>query len=469
MHDGGPGGGDFFQNGLPRATGLLYNRTIMNSRVLPAIVCALLLSLTARADIIHLKTGKIEGAVIKRAEGEVTIRTSAGIEVTVAEKDILGIETRKTPRDVYVSMAAKLKANDTEGHYALATWCRDHGLRNEATAELAAVLQVDPDHERSRRDLGHVKTPNGWRTREEAMREKGLVLVNGKWVTKEEAAKLARQAHRKRLMLAIDKIVYRIHSGPKAERSKWEKKLADLNDPLASAKIMNLLADRSAVVRRAACASLAAMKHRDAVPHVVRRALFDSQESVRSAAVASLLRLDRALANDYLDQTINGLMLQPITGVDDQRSAKRLYRRIAEALQVLGTIRSVPGLISILYPNVQITTPKPQTGGTGLGISRGGGGAGAVDVNDGRVTVGTGVRPQPRSPDKYYFNQAAETALKIITGQNLGVTPKAWRAWWKEHGIELLRKAEAEGRAGKKKADELLDKVRDGRVDDKKR
>ena len=444
----------------------------MNTRlrlILGCGVCAVLFCLTARADIIHLKTGRIEGTVIKRAGGEVKIRLTTGGTTTVKESDILGIEKRKTARDIYNSMLADLKAGDAEGHYALAAWCRDHGLKNEATAQLAAVLKANPDHEGARQDLGHVKTDKGWLTREEAMRAEGKVLFGGKWIAKEEAAKLQRKAEAKRLLVKINAVVYKLHSARKADRQKWERKLADVDDPLAAPKMMKLLRDRSAGVRRAACASLAHMKHRDAVPVITRRVLFDPDESVRAAAVQSLLRLDHDAALDQLDQMINGLMVQEITNVAGQRTTKRVFRRIAEALQDLGTIRSVPGLIKILYPSVQITTPKKNagTGGTQVGMTRAG--SGGVDVNDGRVTVGTGGVPlSPRSSSKYYFNRAAEIALKKITGKDLGVSPKAWREWWNEHGIGLLRKDEAKRRGGRKKAEELLKKAIDEQINDKK-
>lgn len=431
-------------------------------------VCAMLLCLTARGDIIHLKTGRIEGTVIKRAGGEVKIRLTRGGVATVKEEDILGIEERKTARDIYNEMAAALKANDAEGHYALAAWCSDHGLKNEATAELAAVLKTNPDHAGARDDLGHVKTANGWLTREAAMREKGMVLFGGKWIAKEEAARLEKRARLKRLVLAINAVVYKIHAGPEADRDKWEDKLAGVGEPLVAAKMMSLFADRSAIVRRAACASLAKMKHRDAVPVIVRRTLFDPDESVRLAAMQSVRTLDRAYALDEYDQTINGLMIQEITDIAGQRATKRLFRRIGEALQVVGTIRSVPGLIKILYTKVEITPKRDEgAGGPPVGMTRGG--TGGVDVNDGRVVVGTGgIVRRPRITSKFYFNRAAEVALKKITGQNFGVSPRAWRRWWKGHGIELLRKAEARERGGKTKADELLKKAIDGITDDKK-
>jgi len=450
------------QNELPRVTGPVYNQGIMKMSLSFALLCAgcaAALCSAARADIIHLKTGRIEGKIVKRAEGRVTIRTPAGIETTVNEKDILGVEERKTPRDIYKAMADKIGKADAEGHYALAMWCRDHDLKNEMNAELTTVLKIDPDHGQARLALGHVKTDSGWLTREAAMRKQGMVLAGGKWMTKAAAAALEKKGENKRLLLAINAVVYKIHSGPRSERKKWEEKLASFNKPALARKIMSLLGDRSVAVRRAACSSLAAMKHHDAIPPLVPRALWDSSESVRAAALDALLKLDRGRANEQFYGMIRGLKLQPITSVGEQRHAKRLYRRIAHALGELGDIHSVRWLILILYPKVEIVA-RAAGGGTRLGISHGGGGPGPLDATDGHVTVGGGVvQPVPRKADKYYFNEAAELALKKLTGQDLGVSPKAWQKWWNKHGIELIRKAEARKRAGKGGADELLDKA----------
>lgn len=452
----------FLQNELPRVSGPVYNHSRMKGSLSFLVLCAgcaAALCSAARADIIHLKTGRIEGKIIKRADGRVTIRTPAGIETTVDEKDILGVEKRKTPRDIYKAMADEIGKADAEGHYALAMWCRDHDLKNEMNAELTAVLKIDEDHEQARAALGHVKTDAGWLTREAAMRKKGMVLVGHKWMTKAAAAALAKKGENRRLVLAINAVVYKIHSGPKSDRKKWEEKLASFNKPALARKIMSLLSDRSVTVRRAACSSLAAMKHHDAIPRLVRRALWDSSESVRVAALDALLKLDGGRANEQFYGMIRGLKLQPITSVGEQRHVKRLYRRIAHALGELGDIHSVRWLILILYPKVAIV-PREGGGGTRLGISHGGGGPGPLDATEGHVTVGAGVvQPVPRRADKYYFNEAAELALKKLTGQDLGVSPKAWQKWWNKHGIELIRKAEARRRAGKGAADELLDKA----------
>jgi len=419
-----------------------------------------------RADIFHLKNGgPLEGKVIKRADGRVHIKTTSGIVSIHDEADIVAVEKRRTARDVYNIMAEKIKPGHAEGHYALAMWCRDRDLRDEALDELVKALKIDPQHERAWQALGYVKTDKGWLTREEAMRAKGMVLVNGRWVTKEQAEKLEEQEANKRLVLAINRVVYSIRSSTKSRRKQSEENLANFDNPALAWKILSLLSHDVTGVRRAACASLAKMKHHDAVPRLVRHALMDSKESVRVAALDAMLKLDHSRALDALYEMISDLRLTRIKSRADQRAAKRLYRRIALALDAIGDVRSVPFLAEILYPKIEIegrTVSSNMSGVGTFGIMRSSGGPLAVDITQSGTTLGIGdAESVPAEPERYYHNQAAEDALKRLTGQDLGVLRRDWMRWWRKHGIELLRKREAEKRGGKDKADKLLREAAD--------
>ena len=434
----------------------VYNLYMRHVRLILACVC-LFLAAPACADIVHLKTGsKLEGEIIERADGIVRIRMSSGIIATVKEEDVVAIEQRQTPRDVYEAMARKVQPNDSDAHFALAMWCRDHGLQDETTAEIVATLKTNPDHEGARRELGHVRTEQGWMSREDAMRAEGKILVKGRWVTKEEADRIEKKEREKRLILAINAAVYKIHSSSKAARAEQEAKLATFDDPSMAWKIVGLLDDRDVAVRRAACRSLAAMKHREGINRLVRVTLSDTDETVREAALGALLAMDRGRACDAFCEIVAALKIQNIANASEQRGIERLYYRIASALDKLDDVRAVPFLIEILYPNVDITG-RPggeQEAGVGLGISSG---SLSEDFTDRHTVIGLGeAQPLPPERDAYYFNEAAETALKRFTGQDLGVLPEDWRKWWKEHGEELLRKAEAERRGGQEKADQLL-------------
>ena len=416
-----------------------------------------------RADIIRLKSGRLEGKIISRANGRVKIRVAnGGFITTVDEDEIVAVEKRKTVRDIYEDMAKELGPKDAEGHYALAVWCRRHNLRDEMMAELVAALKINPDHAGARKDLGYVRTDGGWARREEAMRAKGMVLVDGRWVTKAAAETLERQEKNRRLVRAINTAVSRIRSAPSAKAKQWEEKLANFDDRSLAWKVLSLLDHRLEAVRRAACSSLARMRHHDAIPRLLLRMLTDSKQSVRDAALAALRQLDHERACDVLYETIVGVKLRPIKGRSDQKWAKRTYRRIAVALGVLGDVRSVPLLIETLYPRVEIggrSAITTGTGGTRTVTQTARGGPTAVDVVQGTTFFGGGTaQPVPRG-DKYYFNAAAEEALKSLTGKDLGVLPRDWRKWWKQHGAEVLRKHEAQQRQGRRKADKLLDEA----------
>ncbi len=432
------------------------------------VCCALLVPAVSGADVLHLKTGTLEGKVIEKSAEHVKFRTVSGIVTTIDVKDILAIEKRETPRDIYHIMAGKVEPDDAEAHYALATWCRDHSLKDEMAAELTATIKADPDHERARRELGYVKTDEGWMKRDAAMRAKGMVLVNGRWVTKSEAERVEQKNKNKRLIRTINTIVYEIRSAPRSKYKEWEERLANFDQRSVGWKIMELLDHDVAAVRRAACASLAKMNHHDAVPRLVRRTLFARDESVREAGLEAALRLDKGAACEQLYQTIAGLKLQTLTTRSEQKAAERLYHRIALALKAAGDLRSVPFLIQILYPSIEMepnSEDQDHTGGIKqLGIRRSSIGLYPVGVENYSILMGNDRRKStPDDADEYYFNRVAEEALKQLTGQDLGVLPKAWNRWWGRHGAELLRVEEAENRGSRDKAEKLLEEVADER------
>ncbi len=425
-------------------------------------LCLPLLAQGSLGDVIQLKTGRLEGEILEKSNGQLRIRTTTGIVTTIDEADILSIEQRDTPHQVYETMAAKLSPDDAGGHFGLAMWCRDHQLNDEMKEELAAALKSDPDHAGARAALGHVKTDKGWMTQEDAMRAKGMVLVDGQWITKEEAEKRELAGKNRQLILAINAAVYKIRSGSNAVSKEWEERLGKLDNPIVAWKMLDLLGDREPGVRRAACSSLANMRCDMAISRLIQHALLDSNESVQDAAMAALRKLDRKRLLDSLYQIVAGVKSASITSVSDQKLARRLYRRIAFALGKFGDLHSVPFLIEILYPKIEIVSSTgEQAGGIGLGLSgMNTDGASLMGLPQRRVITGIGqADPVPQEPERYYFNQTAEDVLKKLTGQNLGVLPRDWRNWWKENGAELLRKAEAQKRSDKERADKLIEEA----------
>lgn len=392
----------------------------------------------ATADVIYLRDGEqLEGKVIEKKDGYIGVRTDRGIVFRVPEADVSKVIESDTPLEVYKQMAARIKPGDAEGHYNLAAWCRRQNLREEMKDELAAAIKADPNHEAARRDLGYVKTDKGWVTQEQMMEAQGKVLADGKWVAKDDAKKLSRAELEKQYLYAINTAVYKIHTGSAATRRDMLEKLSKFSDPLMGQKILSLLEDRDEAVRIAVCSSLAAMKFEPALVPLFERAMVDESADIRSAALEALATIDRVKAASMFQQVIPVIKTKTLSKIEDQRTVKRQYVRIAQGLGACGDIRSVPYLINILYPKIELNGLEPS----GIGVFRSGGDGldeHGLPKNRQEVT-GLGFRYPTPDPEKYFFNEEAEQVLKKITGQNLGVNPKDWRRWWSVNGSELIR------------------------------
>jgi len=400
--------------------------------------------LPAGADVIHLRTGQLEGKVIERSEGRVTIRTTSGIVTTVDEDAIVRIDSRETRPS---SSPTTARGGSPWPTGAATTACATRPSSN--LPPCSASTRTTP-----RRELGYIKTEHGWLTRDQAMRAEGKVQVDGRWMTPDEADKLARTERSRKQLQWINAVVLRLRSASDPVRADLAARLAAFDDPALAWKMINLLSDRLADIRRAACLSLAKMKHAPAVAELMRLALADPDEDVQTAALRAAARIDRDQAVASLNDLVAGLRLQKIKDLREQRTVIRLYRQIALILHQIGDIRCVPMAIAILYPKVEIAGTPPEAS-TGLSITR----SGSNPAGLGTTTTGTELgraESVPPPSERYYFNQAAENLLKKLTGQNLGVLPQHWRAWWNEHGPALLRRREAEERAGQGQADQLL-------------
>ena len=390
-----------------------------------------LLAAAAGADVVYLADGRrVEGRVIEESADSVHVKIPNGIVTVVSRKEIKGIERGPSAAEVYQSMAAQAAPDDADARFQLGLWCRDHNLLAEADSEFNTAIEIDPEHEAAHEALGHLMTDDGWGERDKQK------IVEPEIVGADEAQREKLTRYRR----FIDTAIYKIHSLPRAQSKEWVDRLAAMNDPLAAPRMIILLDDRDALVRAAACKSLAAMNHKDAVPALIERMLYDADATVRDAALNAAAELDRQYSRDLLHGVVAGLTAQPITSVSDQRAMKRLYDRTAIALGFVGNLDSVPFLIQILYPNIEII--ETGDGGTSVGMFRSAGDGiddSGLPTNTREVYAGSG-RP-PRAPrERYHFNDAAEQALKNLTGQNLGVSPKDWNAWWRMRGPDLKKK-----------------------------
>lgn len=137
----------------------------------------------ASADLIHLTDGRtLHGTLGEERADEVQIRLKQG-SVWVKRAEVRSVETLSDLREQYARQRAALGAKDAAGHFALAGWCVECDLNDEARAEWEATVAADPAHEAAHKALGHVEVDGRWMPPEEARLKLGLVERDGAWVT----------------------------------------------------------------------------------------------------------------------------------------------------------------------------------------------------------------------------------------------------------------------------------------------
>jgi predicted esterase len=115
--------------------------------VLSFCLAALLLTVAARGDVIHLNTGgRVEGKVIEKDLDSVLVKTPYGMTRIRAE-DIETIEEKPTVWELYTEKSSKIDDFNVDEHWKLAQWCKDkRGLEQEYKTELELVLSLKPGH-----------------------------------------------------------------------------------------------------------------------------------------------------------------------------------------------------------------------------------------------------------------------------------------------------------------------------------
>lgn len=133
----------------------------MNRFVL-AVIVLLVLAPAAFGDLIHLRNGRtLEGEIVSRTDESITLKMKHG-NVEIFKSQIKEIEKKPLPAEVYKQKAAALTANDVDGHYILALWCKMRGLDAEYSLALEKVIAISPDHAAARRALGFVRKGGKW-------------------------------------------------------------------------------------------------------------------------------------------------------------------------------------------------------------------------------------------------------------------------------------------------------------------
>jgi hypothetical protein len=163
-----------------------------------------------------------------------------------------------------------------DGHWDLARWCEDRGLRDEAKAHLAAVVRLDPGRKAAWRRLGCVEYHGRWMPPEEAESARVEALARRK----------ADPIWRRRLETWKDRL------GRGILREATERELAAVTDPLAIPAVWRALALGDAADQARAVQIFGQIDAPAASRALAAMAVLAPSDEARRAATESLVHRD---------------------------------------------------------------------------------------------------------------------------------------------------------------------------------
>jgi len=416
----------------------------------------------AAADIVHLRSGgKVEGVIVSRTDAEVVVQTNSGGKVKLKASDVVRVETKATPAQVYREMAAKVAADDADGHFALGLWCTDQKLYREGREEFDKTVAIDPNHKGAREKLGYVLKDGKWMTAAEAKKADGFVRHEGKWVTEEERdtaetrQAVADWSRRFRQLLARrptsqEAIVQRVHDaigqGPRDVANIALRVV--LQDAIKDA--IEARYDRTVDARLALLQLIAEQPCPAAAELLQKTAVRDIDARVRAAALKVLVAqkdVDNTAFFVGLLYSYTSSRVRLQSDAKQRATARRVLRRAAEALDALADPRAVPALANTMIVRFRIQESDEELPPASFGFT-----SNSI-VDSAIVTDGLGNRyllPVTESSnwgldqtereveDPFFFNIAAYNALRKLTGKDLGHDKRSWLAWWyrNRHDVE---------------------------------
>lgn len=140
------------------------------------------------ADEVVLQTGgRLMG--VAQEEGDVVIVETRYGTVRVPRDMVLTIDrTKRSIIEDYRERAEGVDMTDPDEVYQLAKWAKANRLESRARELFQRVIELNPEHEFARRELGYKLFQGRWMTEEEIMLAKGFVRFRGRWVTPNERA-----------------------------------------------------------------------------------------------------------------------------------------------------------------------------------------------------------------------------------------------------------------------------------------
>jgi hypothetical protein len=160
----------------------------------------------ANADVVKLKNGgEVQGIVKEEDSKKVVVETGTG-QTMLSKDDILSIRRERCSlHEYYEKYETIKKSENAEDFFKLSRWCKANNVPKYTQDLLQRTLELNPNHEFARREMGFILYNGKWMTREEVMLAKGYILYKGKWMSPAEKEILVGKELESELRAKIEK------------------------------------------------------------------------------------------------------------------------------------------------------------------------------------------------------------------------------------------------------------------------
>lgn len=362
-----------------------------------------------RAETFLLKSGgRIEAQQLnpaRTATEPYLLKTALGLKLALTPAQVHRVVVRSDVQKQYDAQVLEMP-NTADGHWEMAEWCKEAGLRSERKRHLQAALDIEPNHEQARAALGFGRVGDRWMTMDDVMLSLGYVRAGGVWKTPQqveiEVAKrendLAIKRLRRDILMWIDQL-----SGSRRETAI--ENLRSLRDPRAGPTLVELVKkERPREIRLLALDMLSRLPPGLGGQDVINLAMDEKDDEIRDRCLDEVVRMKPS-----------GVASVFVAELKSEKNWR--VNRAATCLARLDDLDSTLPLIDAL-----VTTHKylimPNGGGGGIGFNSAGG-------------FSVGGRPQEKKQE--HTNESVLAALRTLhPGANFGHDEAAWRKWYVE-------------------------------------
>ncbi len=398
----------------------------MFAKSLPFLFAALLFCASPRftqAESFLLRSGgKIEGELLnpKRASADpYLVKIPSGLKLSLARETVAKVVVQREIVLEYERLLPKVP-DTAEGHWKMAEWCREAGLRSQREEQLRQVLVHDTENEAAHVALGHLKLGGKWQSMEDYMTSLGYLKYEGVWRTQQdvELARSGDKSEDRSIAWRKQIRIWRSWIGKKREGEAYAN-IKAIRDPQAAGELIDLLQLKGQPrdLRMVAVDVLSELPGNPAEGTFIQLAMTDLDQGIRDACLDQLVRVQSKSA-----------VHQYIGVLKSEKAMPTVINRAAGALGRLGDQIATLALIDALVTTHDVVVQPGSSSSGGLGPIASSFGSDAANPNSGGFSAGA---PKPVKVKVESKNDAVLGALTALyPGTNFGFNKVAWKQWY---------------------------------------